>query len=108
MKLRTIVSEIQESKLGNEFADIGDELAQELKDELENSDELNEVIMSIVAYVMLSNGIMGLTSKLVKRISKKYDFGKGVSAAEKIEAFAFEISTSIVVYCLDTLVDLLT
>ena len=88
MKLRTIVSEIQESKLGNEFAEIGDELAQELKDELENSDELNEVIMSIVAYVMLSNGIMGLTSKLVKRISKKYDFGKGVSAAEKIEAFA--------------------
>ena len=31
---------------------------------------------------------MGLTSKLVKRISKKYEFGKGVSAAEKIEAFA--------------------
>ena len=89
MKLKEIVSEIQESKIGDEFADIGDELAQELKDELENQDELNEVVISIVAYVMLSNGIMGLTSKLVKRISKKYDFGKGVSAdLEKIEAFA--------------------
>ena len=89
MKLGNLVSEIQlESKLGDEFADIGDELAQELKDELENQDELNEVVMSIVAYVMFSNGIMALTSKLVKRISKKYDFGKGVSAAEKIEAFA--------------------
>ena len=87
MKLKEIVSEIQESKIGDEFADIGDELAQELKDELENQDELNEVVISIVAYVMLSNGIMGLTSKLVKRISKKYDFGKGVST-EKIEAFA--------------------
>ena len=84
MKLGSLVSEIQlENKLGDEFADIGDELAQELKDELENQDELNEVVMSIVAYVMLSNGIMGLTSKLVKRISKKYDFGKGVSAMKK-------------------------
>ena len=39
--------------------------------------------MSIVAYVMLSNGIMGLTSKLVKRISKKYNFGKGQAAQRK-------------------------
>ena len=84
MKLGSLVSEIQlESKLGDEFADIGDELAQELKDELENQDELNEVVMSIVAYVMLSNGIMGLTSKLVKRISKKYNFGKGRVAQRK-------------------------
>ena len=88
MKLGNLVSEIQlENKLGDEFADIGDELAQELKDELENQDEINEVVMSIVAYVMLSNGIMGLTSKLVKRISKKYNFGKG-QAGRKIEAFA--------------------
>lgn len=88
MKLGSLVSEIQlESKLGDEFADIGDELAQELKDELENQEQVNEVVLSIVAYVMLSNGIMGLLSKLVKRISKKYDFGKGQAAAEKIENF---------------------
>ena len=75
-ELGSLVSEIQlENKLGDEFADIGDELAHKLKDELENQDEINEVVMSIVAYVMLSNGIMGLTSKLVKRISKKYNFG---------------------------------
>ena len=89
MKLRTIVSEIQESKLGDEFADIADELADKLEDELDTASAIQEeIVLSIVAYVMLSNGIMGLTSKLVKRISKKYDFGKGVSAAEKIEAFA--------------------
>ena len=71
MKLGNLVSEIQlENKLGDEFADIGDELAQELKDELENQDEINEVVMSIVAYVMLSNGIMGLTSKLVKESAR--------------------------------------
>jgi hypothetical protein len=88
MKLGSLVSEIQlESKLGDEFADIGDELAQELTDELENQEQVNEVVLSIVAYVMLSNGIMGLLSKLVKRISKKYDFGKGQAAAEKIENF---------------------
>jgi len=88
MKLGSLVSEIQlESKLGNEFVDIADELAKELKDELENQEQLNEVVLSIVAYVMLSNGIMGLLSKLVKRISKKYEFGKGQAAAEKIENF---------------------
>lgn len=89
MKLRTIVSEIQESKLGDEFADIADELADKLEDELDTASAIQEeIVLSIVAYVMLSNGIMGLTSKLVKRISKKYNFGKGQAAAEKIEAFA--------------------
>ena len=51
MKLSSLVS-TNESKLGDEFADIDDELAQELKDELENQDELNEVVMSIVAYML--------------------------------------------------------
>ena len=88
MKLGKVVSDIQlESKLGNEFVDIADELAQELKDELENQNQVNEAVVSIVAYVLLSNGIMGLLGKLVKRISKKYDFGKGHAAADKIENF---------------------
>jgi len=88
MKLGNVVSDIQlESKLGKEFVDIADELAQELKDQLENQNQVNEVVVSIVAYVMLSNGIMGLLGKLVKRISRKYDFGKGQAAAEKIENF---------------------
>ena len=83
MKLGDLVSEIQlENKLGDEFADIGDELAQELKDELENQDEINRVVMSIVAYVMLSNGIMGLTSKLVKRISRNIILVKVKRAGE--------------------------
>ena len=59
MKLGKVVSDIQlESKLGNEFVDIADELAQELKDELENQNQVNEAVVSIVAYVLLSNGIM--------------------------------------------------
>ena len=46
MKLGSLVSEIQlENKLGDEFADIGDELAHKLKDELENQDEINEVVI---------------------------------------------------------------
>ena len=88
MKLGNVVSDIQlESKLGKEFVDIADELAQELKDQLENQNQVNEVVVSILAYVMLSNGIMGLLGKLTKRISKKYNFGKGQAAAEKIESF---------------------
>lgn len=88
MKLVEIVDDILTESASSDFLNIADELADKLEDELDTASAIQEeIVLSIVAYVMLSNGIMGLLSKLVKRISKKYDFGKGQAAAEKIENF---------------------
>ena len=88
MKLVEIVDDILTESASSDFLNIADELADKLEDELDSASAIQEeIVLSIVAYVMLSNGIMGLLSKLVKRISKKYDFGKGQVAAEKIENF---------------------
>lgn len=88
MKLVEIVDDILTESASSDFLNIADELADKLEDELDTASAIQEeIVLSIVAYVMLSNGIMGLLSKLVKRISKKYDFGKGQVAAEKIENF---------------------
>jgi hypothetical protein len=88
MKLVEIVDDILTESASSDFLNIADELADKLEDELDSASAIQEeIVLSIVAYVMLSNGIMGLLSKLVKRISKKYDFGKGQAAAEKIENF---------------------
>jgi hypothetical protein len=88
MKLADIVDDIKLESASTDFLDIAGEIADHLENELEDATAIQkEIVLSIVAYVMLSNGIMGLISKLVKRISKKYDFGKGQIAAEKIESF---------------------
>ena len=88
MKLVEIVDDILSESASSDFLNIADELADKLEDELDSASAIQEeIVLSIVAYVMLSNGIMGLLSKLVKRISKKYDFGKGQAAADKIENF---------------------
>ena len=88
MKLVEIVDDILSESASSDFLNIADELADKLEDELDSASAIQEeIVLSIVAYVMLSNGIMGLLGKLVKRISKKYDFGKGQAAAEKIENF---------------------
>lgn len=88
MKLVEIVDDILSESASSDFLNIADELADKLEDELDSASAIQEeIVLSIVAYVMLSNGIMGLLGKLVKRISKKYDFGKGQAAADKIENF---------------------
>ena len=88
MKLAEIVDDILTESASSDFLNIADELADKLEDELDSASAIQEeIVLSIVAYVLLSNGIMGLLGKLVKRISKKYDFGKGQAAAEKIENF---------------------
>jgi len=88
MKLVEIVDDILTESASSDFLNIADELADKLEDELDSASAIQEeIVLSIVAYVLLSNGIMGLLGKLVKRISKKYDFGKGQAAAEKIENF---------------------
>ena len=88
MKLLGIVDDILLESASTDFADIANELADKLESELESATAIQEEIaLSILAYVMLSNGVMGLLGKLTKRISKKYNFGKGQAAAEKIESF---------------------
>ena len=88
MKLVEIVDDILSESASSDFLNIADELADKLEDELDSASAIQEeIVLSIVAYVLLSNGIMGLLGKLVKRISKKYDFGKGHAAADKIENF---------------------
>lgn len=88
MKLVEIVDDILTESASSDFLNIADELADKLEDELDSASAIQEeIVLSIVAYVLLSNGIMGLLGKLVKRISKKYDFGKGHAAADKIENF---------------------
>ena len=88
MKLVEIVDDILLENASSDFVKIADDLANKLEFELEDAVSIQEELaLSILGYVLVSNGIMGLLGKLVKRISKKYDFGKGQAAAEKIENF---------------------
>lgn len=88
MKLVEIVDDILLENASSDFVKIADDLADKLEFELEDAVSIQEELaLSILGYVLVSNGIMGLLGKLVKRISKKYDFGKGQAAAEKIENF---------------------
>ena len=81
------VSKLYESSLSDyyKYAESIKKLADKLESELESATAIQkDIALSILAYVMLSNGIMGLLGKLTKRISKKYNFGKGQAAAKKI------------------------
>lgn len=88
MKLVEIVDDILLENVSSDFVKIADDLADKLEFELEDAVSIQEELaLSILGYVLVSNGIMGLLGKLVNRISKKYDFGNGQVAAEKIENF---------------------
>lgn len=66
------------------------QLSKEIKDELEDKEkELNEVVgvVGIIGYILLSNTVVNMLSKFSKKMSKKYNFGKGEEAAKKIEQF---------------------
>ena len=74
-----------------------DDLAGEIKDELEDykkdiqkSDkEINEVagVVGIIGYILLSNTIANMLSKFAKKQFAKRDWGKGEAAAKKIYDF---------------------
>jgi hypothetical protein len=79
-----------EDQFGDDLAKIGKALADEIGDELENhKDELNEVAgaVGIIGYILLSNTVANMLSKLAKKLSEKYNWGKGEEAAEKIYNF---------------------
>jgi hypothetical protein len=75
----------------------GDQLAAEIKDELEDhkeeiqkSDkELNEIagVVGIIGYILLSNTVANMLSKFAKKQFAKRDWGKGEAAAKKIYDF---------------------
>ena len=82
--------EEEEDQFENDLAIAGNELADEIKDELESKDvEINEIatVIGILGYVLLSNAVANMLSGLSKKLFKKYNFGKGEAAAKKIYDF---------------------
>ena len=82
--------EEEEDQFENDLAIAGNELADEIKDELESKDvEINEIatVIGILGYVLLSNTVANMLSGLSKKLFKKYNFGKGEAAAKKIYDF---------------------
>ena len=89
--------ESEEDQLGAELDAFADDLAAEIKDELDDhkediqkSDkELNEIvgITGIIGYILLSNTVANMLSKFAKKQFAKRDFGKGEAAAKKIYDF---------------------
>jgi len=89
--------ESEEDQFGSELDALANQLAGEIKDELEDhkeeiqkSDkELNEVVgvVGIIGYILLSNTVAHMLSKFAKKQFAKRDWGKGEAAAKKIEEF---------------------
>ncbi len=89
--------ESEEDQFGAELDALGDQLAAEIKDELDDhkeeikkSDkEVNEVVgvVGIIGYILLSNTVANMLSKFAKKQFAKRDFGKGEAAAKKIYDF---------------------
>ena len=82
--------EEEEDQFENDLAIAGNELADEIKDELESKDvEINEIatVIGILGYILLSNAVANMLSGLSKKLFKKYNFGKGEAAAKKIYDF---------------------
>jgi hypothetical protein len=89
--------ESEEDQFGAELDALGDQLAAEIKDELDDhkeeikkSDkEVNEIvgITGIIGYILLSNTVANMLSKFAKKQFAKRDWGKGEAAAKKIYDF---------------------
>jgi uncharacterized protein YjbJ (UPF0337 family) len=91
------LNEDEEDQFAAELDGFADQLAAEIKDELENhkeeiqkSDkELNEIVgvVGIIGYILLSNTVANMLSKFAKNQFAKHNFGKGEEAAKKIYDF---------------------
>ena len=89
--------ESEEDQFGAELDSFADQLAGEIKDELEDhkediqkSDkEVNEIVgvVGIIGYILLSNTVANMLSKFAKKQFAKRDWGKGEAAAKKIYDF---------------------
>tara|TARA_Y100000356_G_scaffold133072_1_gene139532 strand:+ start:877 stop:1398 length:522 start_codon:yes stop_codon:yes gene_type:complete len=74
----------------NEMEVLGKELANALEDEFEEKKDLKEVA-GLISGVLAATTLTNILSKYVGKIFDKYNFGKGVSAAKKIEDFTEEL-----------------
>jgi uncharacterized protein YjbJ (UPF0337 family) len=91
------LNEDEEDQFATELDGFADQLAAEIKNELEDhkeeiqkSDkELNEaaVTVGIIGYILLSNTVANMLSKFAKNQFAKHNFGKGEEAAKKIYDF---------------------
>jgi uncharacterized protein YjbJ (UPF0337 family) len=91
------LNEDEEDQFSTELDGFADQLAAEIKNELEDhkeeiqkSDkELNEaaVTVGIIGYILLSNTVANMLSKFAKNQFAKHNFGKGEEAAKKIYDF---------------------
>ena len=102
-KLAGIIAEQEEQSPGEdefdkEFAGAANAIAGALGKELKakkgesgKKEELNEaVVTGIIAAVMSGNAIVGLVSKLAKKLFKKLGYKKGEDLAEKIHHWAHD------------------
>tara|TARA_R110000744_G_scaffold53491_1_gene114186 strand:- start:113 stop:691 length:579 start_codon:yes stop_codon:yes gene_type:complete len=84
------INEDEENQFASEFDNFADDLAGEIKDELKDKEEeINEVagVVGIIGYILLSNTVANMLSKMAKKLSVKYKWGKGEAAAKKIYDF---------------------
>ena len=91
------LNEDEEDQFAAELDGFADQLAAEIKDELEDHKEeiqksdkdLNEIVgvVGILGYILLSNTVANMLSKFAKKQFAKRDFGKGEAAAKKIYDF---------------------
>ena len=78
--------EDEKDQFKDDLLDVANSLASEIEDELEdNKKELNEVagIVGILGYILLSNTVANMLSKISKRLSAKYEWGKGEEDSKK-------------------------
>ena len=84
------INEDEEDQFSSEFDNFADTLAGEIKDELADKEEkINEIagVVGILGYILLSNAVANMLSKMAKKLSAKYKWGKGEAAAKKIYDF---------------------
>jgi hypothetical protein len=92
--LRQIIrEEIEQIEVSNHSQQIAEAITQRL-----NRRPINEAIgvISVLSYVLASNTVLHLISKLAKRVFKKYDFGTGEAAAKKIYDITHKIEKAFV------------
>lgn len=78
----------------NEMDQLGDELAAAIEDKLEDKKgELKEIVdpISILSYVLAGTTLTNIIAKYAAKLFKKYNFGKGEKAAEKIYNFTSKL-----------------
>ena len=84
------INEDEENQFASEFDNFADDLAGEIKDELKDKEEeINEVagVVGIIGYILLSNTVANMLSKMAKNSQLNINGGRVKQAAKKIYDF---------------------